>query len=199
MFPFRHARSSHFKAKNLDSSETSLPVTIQILGKHSLCLPRSTHPTPRPALSTRVFPKVFSWVTTAPTSPAWTSMRDFPPAFCGHSFYQLLRWSAQAHQKPRLVTSRVGYRASTLGARDLKLNSGEVASNMRIPRSGELEWVQVRLAGSGPKGAHVDRSRRNECVRRGLAEGLRRGRGRKGKGKRGAGPIRVQLPVAPGL
>ena len=42
---------------------------------------------------------------------------------------------------------------------------------MRIPRSGELEWVQARLAGSGPKGARVGRSRRDECVRRGSAGG----------------------------
>lgn len=47
---------------------------------------------------------------------------------------------------------------------------------MKIPRSGELEWVEARLSGSGPKGARVGRSRRDECVRRGSAGGCGGGR-----------------------
>lgn len=154
-----------FKAKNLDSSETCLPVTIQILGKHSLRLPRSTHPTPRPALGARMFPNVFSWVTAAPSSLA---RRLKTVQVSGATLISRLGGLRRRTKGHAPVTSRGGYRA---WRSRFKTYSGDVESKMRIPRSGELEWVQARLAGSGPKGARVGRSRRDECVRRGSAGG----------------------------
>lgn len=77
---------------------------------------------------------------------------------------------------------------------------------MRIPRSGELEWVEARLAGSEPKGARVGRSRRDECVPRGSA-GASAGEGKRRQGKAGrwanqgaaASGCRVLMLPAPGF
>lgn len=67
---------------------------------------------------------------------------------------------------------------------------------MRTPRRGELAWVKARSAGPGLKGARAGWSGKDERAPRGSAGG-RGGEGREWKGgKRGAGPIRAQLPVA---
>ncbi|KAM7327395.1 hypothetical protein ACRRTK_013762 [Alexandromys fortis] len=78
---------------------------------------------------------------------------------------------------------------------------------MRIPRSGELEWVEARRAGSGLRAivrASPEGTNGLGWVPLGSAGGqgpkAEAGEGRGGKrGERGAGPIRAQLLAAAGL
>lgn len=136
-----------------------------------------------------------------------------PGSFQWPPFHQPPVRSAQARPGPRPhATSRGGYRASTFGARDLKLTREPRRAKMRTPRPGELGRVGARRAGAGPRGARAGKPGRDERARGSAGapgpggQGPRRGRGEEGRGgeagrwaNQGAAASGVRAPALPAL